>query len=146
MKAPERFPPAGAFLLREACRMKRMMLEYLAVGMFGFLGAVARLFISRLFTHSIFPWGTLIINLTGSLFLGWLYTWAYENDHTTAFWRVAIGIGFVGAYTTFSTYMFESDGMLRRGSFMAAGLYIVGSVAMGLLCVRLGVFIGHRMR
>jgi CrcB protein len=58
---------------------------------------------------------------------------------------LGIAVGFVGAYTTFSTYMFESDRMLTEGQAMRGMLYMLGSVMIGLIAVRLGVILGQRM-
>lgn len=125
--------------------MKKMFVEYLAIGCGGFIGAMTRFFVARLFSTSIFPVGTMLINLSGSLFLGWFATVAGNRLPMSENLRLAVAVGFVGAYTTFSTYMFESNGMLEDGSGMRAMFYILGSVMLGLLAVRLGVILGHRM-
>ena len=122
-----------------------MFVEYLAIGCGGFIGAMTRFFVARLFSTSIFPVGTMLINLSGSLFLGWFATVAGNRLPMSENLRLAVAVGFVGAYTTFSTYMFESNGMLEDGSGMRAMFYILGSVMLGLLAVRLGVILGHRM-
>ena len=125
--------------------MNKALLEYLAVAGAGAAGAVTRLFVGRLFlwTGSGFPVGTFIINITGSLFLGWFMT--RIGGRITTPMQLAIGTGFVGAYTTFSTYMFESDRMLNGGDSVRAILYLVGSLVLGLIAVRAGVILGRRM-
>jgi CrcB protein len=93
-----------------------------------------------------FPVGTLIINLTGSLFLGWFMTVVTDRLPNAAgkWWvrpddlRLMVAVGFTGAYTTFSTFEYESDKLLRDGDNLAAAAYIAGSVFLGLLAVRLG--------
>ena len=122
-----------------------MFWEYLAIGCGGFIGSMARFFVARLFSGSPFPFGTLLINLSGSLFLGWFSTVAGNRFPMSEDMRVAVAVGFVGAYTTFSTYMFESNRMLEDGAVWRAMFYIFGSVMLGLLAVRLGVIVGHRM-
>lgn len=112
----------------------------LAVGAAGFVGAIARLLIGlacrREFPH--FPVGTLIVNLTGSFLLGWFAGYAATRGNFSETTRLAITVGFIGTYTTFSTFMFESDAMLRNAEWIKAGVNIVGSVILGLLAVRLG--------
>ena len=92
-----------------------------------------------------FPYGTLLINVSGSLFLGWFSTILAEKMvQSEASWiraddlRLMLAVGFTGAYTTFSTFEYESDKMLRDGDQLAAASYIAGSVFLGLLAVRLG--------
>jgi fluoride exporter len=97
-----------------------------------------------------FPWGTLFINITGSFFLGWLATviteryvrgaetWL-EADHL----RLLLGVGFTGAYTTFSTFEYEAHHLLQGGENLKSLAYLIGSVALGLLAVRLGIMLGR---
>jgi CrcB protein len=93
------------------------------------------------------PYGTFFINITGCLLLGWLA--AVLTRRVTALQtagvdelRLLIGVGFCGAYTTFSTFGVEADGLFREGSLTAGFLYVGLSVLVGLLAVRLGVFLG----
>lgn len=89
-----------------------------------------------------FPYGTLLINLTGSFVLGFFMTLTTERFLWDPRWRFLVGIGFLGAYTTFSTYTYESYSLLARGQW-AAGLFnLLGSSILGLLGVGLGVFLG----
>jgi CrcB protein len=89
-----------------------------------------------------FPLGTLVINVTGSFLLGWFVTFVdRRGDHEML--KLAIGTGFVGAYTTFSTYMFESNRLMERGAFYEASGYIIGSILLGLAAVYLGVRLGR---
>jgi CrcB protein len=122
--------------------MKKMFWEFLAVGLASSLGGMLRLAVGRIFYWSAFPIGTLLINLTGSLFLGWFLTVINGRIVVSETTRLAVAIGFVGAYTTFSTYAFESDKMLNDGAWLRGTLYLVGSVALGLLAVRTGVLLG----
>ncbi len=92
-----------------------------------------------------FPWGTFLINISGSLFLGWFMTILERWEVGPAAWlqkdnfKLLVAVGFTGAYTTFSTFEFESAGMLRDGSGLLGTLYIAGSVFLGLLAVHLGI-------
>ncbi|HVX11984.1 MAG TPA: fluoride efflux transporter CrcB [Pirellulales bacterium] len=92
------------------------------------------------------PYGTFVINISGSLFLGWFLTlladrmvlsehpWLRPDDL-----RLMIAVGFTGAYTTFSTFEWEAHGLFRDGESFAATLYLLLSVVLGLLAVRWGV-------
>ena len=93
-----------------------------------------------------FPYGTFFINISGSLFLGWFSTvlseklvsgestWLQADDL-----RLMIAVGFTGAYTTFSTFEYESHGLLRDGDGLLGITYLFASVFLGLLAVRLGI-------
>jgi CrcB protein len=95
-----------------------------------------------------FPCATLLINITGCFFLGWFMTvltrpltispdaWFSPDDL-----RLLIAVGFTGAYTTFSTFGYESDRLFVAGDSFLAILYITASVFVGLLAVRLGVLV-----
>ena len=72
-------------------------------------------------------------------------TWAQPRMNIPDPIRLGIAVGFVGAYTTFSTYMFESDRMLSEGQALRGMVYIVSSIVIGLIAVRLGVILGQRM-
>lgn len=96
------------------------------------------------------PFGTFLVNISGCVFLGWLATAMVERaapgdsgwirpDHL----RLAIAVGFAGAYTTFSTFEWESDKLLRGGESLAATTYLIGSVVIGLLAVRFGAYLAR---
>lgn len=114
----------------------------LAVGAGGFLGAVARwavaLLVARLWTRD-FPLGTFVINVTGSFVLGLFATLAAEKLSLGPHWRLFVATGFLGAYTTFSTFEYETQRLVETGAAGWAVAYVVLSVAAGLLAVRLGV-------
>lgn len=115
------------------------------VGLGGFLGANARYFLGRWAADWFgigFPWGTLIINVSGSFLLGIIATLVNLKlvpfgDHL----RLTIAIGFIGAYTTFSTYEFESHALLEDGRWLAGAANLLGSLAAGLVAVRLGILL-----
>ncbi len=127
--------------------MKNTLLLWVSVGIFGFFGAITRYGVARLCGRisTLFPFGTFIINISGCLLLGWFLTYAQPRLDIPDPIRIGFAVGFVGAYTTFSTYMVESDKMLSDGASMRGMLYILGSVMLGLLAVRVGIIIGHRM-
>ena len=130
--------------------MNTSLLNCLAIGAAGFVGALARYGVVRLFGHwrwisaTSFPWATLVINVTGSAFLGWFYTFMARRISGPAAdtVKLAIATGFVGAYTTFSTYMFETDSLVAKGATYQAAAYLLGSLVLGLVGVRFGVIIG----
>ena len=130
--------------------MNTSLLNCLAIGAAGFVGALARYGVVRLFGHwrwisaTSFPWATLVINVTGSAFLGWFYTFMARRISGPAAdtVKLAIATGFVGAYTTFSTYMFETDSLVAKGATYQAAAYLFGCLVLGLIGVRFGVIIG----
>jgi CrcB protein len=121
-------------------------MQVLLVGLGGFLGAIARYaidgWISRL-TGAAFPWGTLSINVSGSLLIGMLFAASVERATLPAEIRAPVMIGFIGAYTTFSTFMLESWRLFEDGSIGLGLLNLGGSVAIGLAAVGLGLAIGR---
>ena len=129
--------------------MNTALINCLAIGGAGFVGALTRygvgLVLGKWSSFLSFPVGTLVINVTGSAFLGWFLTVMTKQrpGPQTETLRLAIATGFVGAYTTFSTYMFESNDLLAKGSNYQAIAYLFGSLALGLIGVRLGVMIGR---
>ncbi len=122
-----------------------VFITYLAFAAAGAVGAVARYGMMKLIQSPHWPWATFVINVTGAFFLGWFLTVAEKRLGLSVNWRLAIGTGFVGAYTTFSTFMFESDKLLRDGEWLRAVTYLTASVFVGLLVVRLGFLLGDRM-
>ena len=125
----------------------KLLINYLAVAGAGSLGAVARLFVGSLcgkFFGDKFPIGTFIINITGSLFLGWFIAFAKQHANISDTVFLAIAVGFVGAYTTFSTVMAESNSLLTLGETAKSITYLIGSLGVGLLAVRFGLWLGGR--
>lgn len=127
----------------------RLLTQILLVSLGSSVGGLARwavtVWAARLF-GTAFPWGTLIINLTGSLFLGWFSTILSDRLLGSGGWwirpddlRLLVAVGFCGAYTTFSTFEYESHSLLRDGDGLAGASYIAGSVFFGLLAIRIGV-------
>lgn len=128
-----------------------MFVQCLCVGCAGFVGAIARLlvgqFCSRWFKSGL-PLGTLLINISGSFILGWFVVsvsrggWlANRVDVETI--RLTIAVGFVGSYTTFSTFMLESDSLIAKGAIWPAVIYLLGSLLLGLLAVRAGMWVAE---
>jgi fluoride exporter len=124
-----------------------VLIQYLAVGLAGAVGAMARLAVAticgRLF-GTAFPVGTLVINLSGSLFLGWFLAIIGQRYVVSETLRMAVAVGFVGAYTTFSTFAYETNSLVEDGSMLKATVNVVGSVVFGLIAVRLGIWLAGR--
>jgi CrcB protein len=118
---------------------------YLFVGLGGFAGANARLLVARA-TLSIaqtrFPLATFIINVAGSFLLGVLGALAAARvlPHSDTL-RLALGVGFIGAFTTFSTFEFETHALLEEGSVLTAAIYVGASVVVGLLALHAGTMV-----
>ena len=118
----------------------------LLVGAGGFFGAIARYVIDGWVVTSTgggFPWGTLVVNVTGSFVLGVLFAASVERDVLPAAIRAPVLIGFIGAYTTFSTLTLESWRLVQDGSYVAAFANIGGSVVLGMIAVVAGLAIGR---
>jgi CrcB protein len=90
-----------------------------------------------------FPFGTLIINLTGSLVLGFFLTLISDRFVVDPRWRLLVAIGFLGAYTTFSTYTFESANLIVTGQVWTGLLNLFGSSFLGLIAVMAGILLGR---
>lgn len=110
-------------------------MDYLWVGLGGFLGANARYALGGWLINRAglaAPQHTLVVNLTGSLAIGLLLTLLTERLIVDPAWRLLLIVGFLGGYTTFSSFTFEGLTLLREGRWLAACWYIVGSNALGL--------------
>ncbi len=117
---------------------------YIAVG--GAFGSIARYWVgstvaSRLGTK--FPYGTFVINLTACVLIGFSLTFLAKRTGLNPAWRFLVPIGFIGAYSTFSTYEWETLSTLRSGAFLEASLYALGSLILGLVATWLGVVIAE---
>jgi CrcB protein len=116
----------------------------IAVG--GAAGAVARYLVDGWVserTGGAFPFGTLVVNLSGAFLLGLLATLALERSVLPAAIRPPVLIGFIGAYTTFSTWMLESWRLAEQGALLGALANIGGSVVLGLVALGAGIAIGR---
>jgi CrcB protein len=120
--------------------------EYLVIGLGGFLGANARYLVAGWAAQrfgAIFPYGTFIINVSGSLILGLFLAFLQERTFIHPNYRLFFAIGFLGAYTTFSTFTYETLRLVQDGSVLLALVNIFGSVVVGLLGVFLGFVLGE---
>ena len=122
------------------------MIKYVMVAIGGAAGAIARFWVGGYIAErmgSRFPYGTFLVNCSGSFLIGLIVTLLTERTHLNPNWRYLIPIGFVGAYTTFSTFEYETLRAIQDGQLFVAGLNVTLSVALGFLCVWLGVVAGR---
>jgi CrcB protein len=116
-------------------------MNYLFIGAGGFVGAIARyivaVWIGQRWGRS-FPLGTFIINVSGSFFIGLLMTLMTERFMENPQWRLMLVVGFLGAYTTFSTFEYETGALLKDGEWLFASLNVIMSVFVGFIALKLG--------
>lgn len=112
---------------------------YVAMG--GGIGALLRYGVSEWvqeWTAGPYPWGTMTVNVLGSLLLGFTVVWL-ETSTISSEWRQFATIGLLGAFTTFSTFSYEAIALLRDGDRWGATGYVVGSLAAGMVGVVIGL-------
>lgn len=123
-------------------------MTYLLIAVFGAAGAVSRYaldgWISDL-THGQFPWGTFVVNVAGAFALGMVVALTTERLLPHPHWRVALGIGYLGSFTTFSTYTYESVKLAEDGAMGLALLNSAGMLAVGLLAAFSGLALGRTL-
>ncbi len=120
------------------------VLTWIGIGVFGALGAYARFYVGAVVTSrrpSNFPFGTFVVNLTGAFVLGLLTGLAVPGDVL-----LVLGVGLLGAYTTFSTWMVEAQRLGEDGAWATMWLYLFGSMFAGLATTGLGWIIGEAIR
>ena len=118
------------------------------IGVGGFFGAIARYLVDGWViarTGAAFPWGTLVVNLSGSFVLGLLFALAIERGALPAEIRGPVLIGFIGAYTTFSTLALESWRLVAEGSYLLGAANLVGSMLFGIIAVVAGLTLGRAL-
>jgi CrcB protein len=124
------------------------MLQLIAIAAGGALGALARYGMSSAVYAWLgrgFPWGTLAVNLLGSFLMGLLFVLLIERLSWAPEWRGAILIGFLGAFTTFSTFSIETLNLLEEGAMLTAFLNMVVSVWLCILVCWVGVILGRSL-
>ncbi|MFY9647430.1 MAG: fluoride efflux transporter CrcB [Terriglobales bacterium] len=115
--------------------------NYVWIALGAVIGASARYFLSTLVARDFvtaFPYGTLLINITGSMVLGFFLIYSTERALLDPRWRLFIAVGFCGSYTTFSSYAFESFALMEQGQWLLSGVNIVASNALCLAGVLAG--------
>jgi fluoride exporter len=109
--------------------------KYLLIALGGALGSILRYWVGSTVSGRMgirFPYGTLLVNLTACLIIGFTLTYLGKRADLNPAWRYLIPVGFIGAYSTFSTYEWETLSTLRSGAFFLAGFYAIGSLILGL--------------
>lgn len=117
--------------------MKALLVIGLGSAIGGICRYLAQVYIGK-YTTLTFPVGTLIVNLTGCFFIGILFGLTAKYAWMTMEWRLFLITGICGGYTTFSSFSLESVTLLRQGNYTYFFLYIIGSVALGLLATIAG--------
>ena len=123
------------------------MKGFLVVAIGGALGAMARYAVylgTALFWHRPFPLATILINVSGCFILGFFGTFAAERSTVDPFLRLLVATGFVGAYTTFSTFEYETQRLTESGALWWGLVNVLTSVVAGYVAVQLGVVIARR--
>ena len=122
-------------------------MAYLWVALGGAAGAAARFGVAQWAAARwgwAFPWGTLAVNLTGSLAIGLLMTLLVGRG-AEPYWRLLLVTGFLGGYTTFSAFSYETLQLLEQRRWETAALYACGSLLFGLVACALGVGMGRAL-
>jgi CrcB protein len=114
----------------------------LIVGIGGGLGSITRFlcqkYISAWYPHP-FPFGTFLVNILGCFLIGVFYALAEKGNILTPEWRLFLTTGICGGFTTFSAFAYENVTLLRSGDFLYFGLYIAGSVFLGIIATFGGI-------
>jgi CrcB protein len=111
------------------------MQKYLLIAAGGALGSMARYWVGSTIAGRLgtrFPYGTFVINITACIVIGFSLTYLGKRTGMDPAWRFLIAVGFIGAYSTFSTFEWETLSTLRSGAFALSALYAVGSLILGL--------------
>ncbi len=122
------------------------MLEMLAVGLGGFVGAVLRFGVTKWvarFGSGGFPYGTFVVNVVGCLIIGIVFALIETRPQISANVRLFVIVGLLGSFTTFSTFGYETFELLRNGLWGLATANVMGSAALGLCAVVAGRFVGR---
>jgi CrcB protein len=131
---------------RKLIERRTALHKYLLIGLGGALGSVARYWVGSTVGGRMgirFPFGTLVVNLTACVIIGFALTLLGKRVEIDPTWRYFTTIGFIGAYSTFSTFEWETLETLRSGAFLLAALYAGGSVVLGLAATWAGAALGE---
>lgn len=123
-----------------------VMRQLIAVAIGGASGAVLRWLMAssiQKMAGGAFPWGTFAVNAIGSFLLGFLFVWLIERSTASELLRMALTIGFLGAFTTFSTYSLESIRLLQEGALALAFGNVLGQVVVCLTLTWLGIHLAR---
>ncbi len=124
------------------------MQKYLLIALGGGLGSIARYWVGSTIASRAgikFPYGTLVVNLTACVVIGFTLTYLGKRADLSPAWRFLVPVGFIGAYSTFSTYEWETLSTLRSGAFALGALYAVGSLILGLAATWAGAALAEAL-
>ena len=122
-------------------------MQLILIAVFGAVGTLARYALQgfvQIRTSGTFPYGTLLINLSGCFLLGLIGQLTLNRLIVPPEWRLAIAVGFFGGYTTFSSFGWETAKMLEDGEWLPAVTYVAASVVVGLLLSVAGIRLANR--
>ncbi|WP_072909746.1 fluoride efflux transporter CrcB [Malonomonas rubra] len=123
-------------------------MQLIYIGIFGGLGCISRFLMSG-WTYQLagrgLPYGTLLVNVAGSFLLGFLATFGLRSTLLSAELRVGLSVGFMGGFTTFSTFSYETIKLIEEGSIWQAGANILLNVALCLVFALLGVWLARQL-
>ena len=122
------------------------MVNALAVALGGACGATLRYLISEFVStraRADFPYHTMVVNISGAFVLGILMALAVDRAAVSHWWRLFLGVGLLGGYTTFSTFAFETVELMQEGAAAAAFLNAAGSVVLGVAAALVGIYVGR---
>ncbi len=122
------------------------MQKYFFIAIGGSLGAIARYWVGAAIADRMgtkFPYGTFVINITACLIIGFSLVFLDRRTELSPAWRFLIPVGFIGAYSTFSTFEWETFTTLQTGAFFLAALYVALSFFLGLIAVWCGVLLAR---
>lgn len=125
------------------------MLQYLWIGLGGFFGANAR-YITQQWAANIwgsgFPYGTMVANVTGSFIIAFFLTLASGRLPISPEMRLLVAVGFLGGFTTFSSFSFETFKLFEQSGWQAASINFVGNTTLGLLGVVAGIYLARMLQ
>ena len=117
-------------------------MTYLAVAFGGALGAMSRYWVYSAFQRTssgTFPWATLTVNVVGSFLIGIAFILITERMELGPYWRAVVTVGFLGAFTTFSTFSMDVISLIEQGNLTNAFLYVLSSVLVCIIAAWLGL-------
>lgn len=120
----------------------------LAIAAGGALGAVSRYGIYTGVHAAMgrgFPYGTLVVNVIGSLAMGFLYIWLFDRFNVGSSWRAFLLIGYLGSFTTFSAFSLETLNLLEQGDWLRATLNVIGSVTLCIAAAWVGTILARQL-
>jgi fluoride exporter len=124
------------------------MMKYALVGLGGAIGSMLRFWASSFLAERFggrFPYGTFAVNITGSFLIGFIVTLLASRADWDPHWRYLIPIGFIGGYTTFSAFEYETLRSMQDGKILVASLNVILSVTLGFAAVWLGSVAGRSL-